>query len=356
MVHPNQTHIFPGALRRLSRDAFQSSKRWMLLLGVLPPPLRFQIDLTDGCNLRCPTCSKWQATPSPQELTLVEWGAILGRIRNVSLLNEISVTGGEPLTRPDALPFLRLAKSLGFRLHLISNGWLLSDETLRELQVIGVDRLTLSLNSLNAALHDETRGRPGSHARILHAIEAWRSGTRQMDLCLSTLVVEANCGELTSLARFAQQQGLTGIIFQVLAPAGAHYPFARHPSMPRPAEGWHLHDPRWVRSVELLEEQVQGLLHAQRQDGRVLNPPSQLRNFPLYYRQPEALRSQPCLGLLTRLYIDPFGNMRLCYGHAPLGNALTDDPRRVWRSAAARSMRRASRSCVELCRMLNNNL
>jgi len=334
----------------------QKAKQVMLRLGVVPPPFQIQIDFTDSCNFRCPTCSKWKVPASPEELDLDAWSRVLARIGDVSLLRKISVTGGEPFMRADLLAFLELAKQQRLEIVLITNGWFLDGATLERLESVGVDRLMVSLNSLRESVHDETRGRPGSHAHVMAAIESWRARPRSMDLCLGTAVMEANCGELTALLRFVGEKGLTGIIFQVLAADEAHYPFARDTRMPELAADWYAHNPRWVRSTAVLRQQLDELLSMQEAGSPILNPPSQLRKFALYYEDPDAIRKLPCLGTLSRMYIDPFGDMRVCYGYPPVGNVLRDDPREVWRSDAARKTRRDSTTCTRLCRMLNNNL
>jgi hypothetical protein len=108
--------------------------------------------------------------------------------------------------------------------------------------------------------------------------------------------------------------------------------------------------------VDALHQQVEELLAMQRRGHRIVNPPSQLRRFSLYYERPEAVRRAPCLGTLSRMYVDPYGDVRLCYGFPPIGNVLDGDPRALWRSEAAQRIRVASRRCTRLCRMLNNNL
>jgi len=341
--------------KSLRRDSLQAAKRTILGWGVVPPPLRVQIDITDGCNFCCPTCSKWHTPASPRELCLTEWTTILERIAALPLLGEIAVTGGEPLMRADLLPFVAQAKRHGLRVVLISNGWFLDRVKLDALEAAGVDRVTVSLNSLQPQLHDQTRGKPGSHVRILQCISAWQAVPRVMELCLATLVMQSNCGELTSLARFAREQGLTGIIFQVLAPPEAHYAFAVHDRMPQTQRAWIARDPLWVTDLSELRVQVHDLLQMQGQGCHIHNAPSQLRNFPAYYGRPEDIVKLPCLGTLSRLYVDPFGDARLCYGFPAIGNVLHDDPRRLWKGTAARQIRTSSRKCDRLCRMLNNN-
>jgi len=345
-----------GTANRTWGDVTQMSKRAMLRLGIVPPPFRISIDITDRCNFQCPTCSKWRRPASREELGLDQWKLVLDRLRGVPLMREISIGGGEPFMRADVVQIIELAKERGFRTHMISNGWLIDDGLLREVEDIGLDTLMVSLNSLSEAVHDDSRGKAGCHKRIMELVEAWRAKDRRTRLCLSTVVLEPNCGELASLARFVRDKGLTGNMFQVLLPTEVHYCFAAEPAMPQPSAAWYEQDPLWVRSLETLRWQISELLDLQGKGYPILNPPSQLARFTAYYEDPIREASVPCLGTLSRLHIDPLGQMRLCYGYPPIGNIMDEDPRQAWRGELAGQIRRASRDCARPCRMLNCNL
>jgi MoaA/NifB/PqqE/SkfB family radical SAM enzyme len=345
-----------GAWRQLWGDATQATKQAILRLGMVPPPLRVVLDVTDSCNLRCPTCSKWQSTAVQPELGLEQWQLALRKLAGLPLLREIVVSGGEPFTRGDILAILAAAKGQQFKVTVISNGWLLGEALLEQLEDIGVDMLTVSLNSLSAQVHDGTRGRQGSHGRIMGLVQSWQTRPRRMGLSLATVVMEPNVHELTRLAAFAWETNLAGIAFQVLVPPQAHYAFAGAQSMPQEASDWHARDPLWVTNITALREQTQKLLHLQARGCPVHNPPSQLRRMPAYFERPGAVRDWPCLGTLSRLYVDPFGELRLCYGFPPVGNIQRDNPGALWRGASAQKVRLASLRCTRMCRMLNNNL
>ena len=345
-----------GTVNRAWGDVTQMSKRAMHRLGIVPPPFRISIDITDRCNFRCPTCSKWRGAPSREELALDEWKLAFEKLRGVPLLREIAIAGGEPFAHPDIFEILELAKQQGLRIVLISNGWFVDAEVLKRVGDIGLDCMMVSLNSLLESVHDESRGTAGSYERIMDLIEIWQSQVRMTDLSLLTIVMEANCGGLVNLTRFVREKGLSGIMFQVLLPTEVHYPFAREPSMPQTAATWYEHDPRWVRSLETLRQQVSELHVMQGQGYPILNPPSQLGRFTLYYEDPRGACRVPCLGTLSRIHIDPLGQLRLCYGYPPIGNILRDAQRHVWRSEQSREIRQASRKCARLCRMLNCNL
>ncbi|MFC1850937.1 radical SAM/SPASM domain-containing protein [candidate division CSSED10-310 bacterium] len=345
-----------GRLNQYRGNVTQAAKKLMLLFGLVPPPFRIQIDITDQCNFSCPTCSKWRETPSQKGLELHEWLAVFNKIGAVPLLREISISGGEPFVHSELLEILRYAKRQDLRIVLISNGWYVTRDVLQQLQTIGVDCLIVSLNSLQASVHDKSRNKPGSHERIMQLVQDWRSLSRTMRLCLEMVVTEANYKELCDLARFVQEQELNGILFQVLAPVEAHYTFSKNRQMPDTLNDWYVSDPSWIKDSELLHNEIIKLVNMQKHGVPILNPPGQLRQFPLYYKEPDLIRKIPCLGTLSRMYIDPFGDIRLCYGYPLIGNILQDDPKTVWKNEQARRIRLDSSECSRLCRMLNNNL
>ncbi len=354
--HDGMLGRFRGTVNRAWGDVTQMSKRAMLRLGIVPPPFRISIDITDRCNFRCPTCSKWHGAPSGEELALDQWKLAFEKLRGVPLLREIAIGGGEPFVHREVFEILELAKQQELRIVLITNGWFVDQAVLKRLEDIPLDCLMISLNSLHESVHDESRATTGSHRRIMELVEIWGAQARMTDLSLSTIVMEPNCGELTYLARLVQEKGLSGIMFQVLLPTEVHYSFARERSMPQPVATWYENDPLWVRSLDTLRQQVSELLVLQGKGYPILNPPSQLRRFVTYYEDPGRASKVPCLGTLSRMHIDPLGEMRLCYGYPPIGNILHDDPRQVWRGEQARLIRQASRECTRLCRMLNCNL
>jgi MoaA/NifB/PqqE/SkfB family radical SAM enzyme len=338
------------------RDVAQLSKQAIFHLGIVPPPFRIQIDITDKCNFRCPTCSKWKADDLTGELESQHWKTVFEKIRDVPLLHEITIGGGEPFARQDTFEILKFSKQQGFFVVVTTNGWFLNRGMLERLDELGVNRLMVSLNSLNESTHDKSRATPGSYNRIMRLLECWSIKPRTTNLCLATVVMEANCCELGAIARFAHDRGLSGTIFQALAHEKAHFPFSKESHMPESAMTWYDQHPLWVQSFDILRSEIEKLIQMQKEGYPIINPGWQLRKFPLYYEKPEFVRTLPCLGTLSTMYIDPNGDVRLCYGYPPIGTILCDNPRHLWKNDRARKIRKESRKCERLCRLLNNNL
>jgi cyclic pyranopterin phosphate synthase len=133
-----------------------------------------RLSVTDRCNLRCFYCM-------PKEgITKREHGAILSYEEllliaetAVSLgIEKIRITGGEPLVRYGLIGFLeKLSAIPGLRhLALTTNGLLLA-EMAAELYRVGVQRLNVSLDSLNPQTFSKiTRG--GDLKKVLAGLDA----------------------------------------------------------------------------------------------------------------------------------------------------------------------------------------
>jgi MoaA/NifB/PqqE/SkfB family radical SAM enzyme len=346
----------PGAgVRHRLEDAAQRLKRTLLRTGLAPAPFRVKVAVTDRCDFHCPTCSKWKGARLGEELSAEQWKAVFHRLRGLPLMNEMTIGGGEPFARPDILDILRSAKGEGFYTVVISNGRNITPDTLRDLDRIGVNRLIVSLNSLREAVHDKSRHAPGSGGHLQALIREWRS-FRTPELAIETLVMEDNVGELADLARFVHESRMHGFIMQVLAPAETHYAFAQHAAMPPFAADWHNDNPAWVRSLDVLRAQLRELLRLKRAGVPIFNPTWQLKRMATYYENPQTILDVPCVGPVSTMHVDPFGNIRLCVGLPPIGNVLGDSPRAAWRGPDARAQRRSKRCCDQICRILNENL
>ncbi|WEU40985.1 MAG: radical SAM protein [Candidatus Odinarchaeum yellowstonii] len=66
-------------------------------------PLFASVDITNNCNLRCRHCYWWLNHTDNIELTPDEWRLIIRREIIKKGISAISLTGGEPLLRPDVI-------------------------------------------------------------------------------------------------------------------------------------------------------------------------------------------------------------------------------------------------------------
>ncbi len=133
--------------------------------------IQFQYDYS--CNFRCEHCSikHFQGKKQARYFTLDDVRELSRQADEMGLANFV-ITGGEPLIFPDFDQLVEAIDPSKFYLVTDTNGWMLDSAKAKHLKAIGLDKIQLSLDSLNAAEHDAFRHAPGSHARALRAIDA----------------------------------------------------------------------------------------------------------------------------------------------------------------------------------------
>ncbi len=315
-------------------------------------PVRINLAVTDACNLRCPTCSKWQGTVRCRELHSKEWRLVLRKLKGFALSNLLVISGGEPFCRKDLIPILEYSREMAFQPIVITNGTLIDRPLADRLSLAGMRQITLSLNGIRKETHDPTRGLPGSFEKTMRAVEMLKE--RGVPVVLETVILKSNFRELEDLVHLAWEKNLKGILFQVLTAGNVHNKFQEDRNrLPEP--GWFRTDPYWIDDHETFDRVMNKIIRMKRQGFPVLNPLKQLRLFSPYYRNEESAGRIPCTCGLANFLVDPYGQVRLCYSFEPVGNLLEQEPQEIWRSQAAAGVREKIRACRASCRILNNN-
>jgi GTP 3',8-cyclase len=136
-----------------------------------------RISVTDRCNFRCTYCmprevfdSGYRFLPHEAILTFEEI-ARLARIFVGLGVQKIRLTGGEPLVRRDVHRLVAMLSGLPVELTLTTNGSLLAKQV-HALKAAGLDRVTVSLDSLDDATFRAMNDADFPVARVLDGIQA----------------------------------------------------------------------------------------------------------------------------------------------------------------------------------------
>jgi cyclic pyranopterin phosphate synthase len=169
-----------------------------------------RISVTDRCNYGCTYCipDGGVAHASRPDLLSFEETAALVRVFVGLGVRRVRLTGGEPTVRRDLPTLVRLLRALpGLDdIALSTNGHLLP-ELAAPLRAAGVDRLNVSLDSLDAERFQRITRR-GELARVVAGIEAARA-TGFASIKLNTVAIRGfNDDELAGIAAWAWQRGL----------------------------------------------------------------------------------------------------------------------------------------------------
>lgn len=144
---------------------------------------KLRLSLTDRCNYRClycmPECPVWK--PRADILRFEELHALVGLFTGQFGIEQVRITGGEPLMRKGAAGFVEMlqsARPAGLRrVSLSTNGAMLS-RAAAPLAAAGLDDVNVSLDALSPEVFSRMTG--GGRVRdVLRGIEsARRAGLR----------------------------------------------------------------------------------------------------------------------------------------------------------------------------------
>jgi len=165
-------------------------------------PLEVALELTHRCNYRCRHCYLPEHTGGG-ELSLGRLLRLLEELAEAGTLF-LTLTGGEPLLRPEWSEVARRARALGFAVTVLTNGSLVDDAAADLLADLGTS-VGVSLYSLEEGRFEAVTGVRGSLGRTLAGIESLRArGVRtELKVPLTTETPDA----AREVAAFADEIG-----------------------------------------------------------------------------------------------------------------------------------------------------
>ncbi|MBU0494173.1 MAG: radical SAM protein [Chloroflexi bacterium] len=286
------------------------------------PPMRPRLqtlifEVTQRCNHACRHCyNVWNPAatdPAPLyprgELDTPQTLALLSQALDETICRHVTLTGGEPLLRPDLPQILDLLRGRGIITTVISNGRLLTEPAVVDLLDRGVSLFELPLLSHCRETHDRLSGAPGAFDAVVSAMANIRyHGGQFVAVFVAT---RPNLPDLYEAIKLAFALGAQGLMLNRFNPGG--------------------------RGRDHLAELLP-IAEQMRQALAVANAAAAEFNLPISCSIP----IQPCL-IDTGAYIhlnfgfcaagtdrayytlDPLGNLRPC-NHTPtiLGNLLTE--------------------------------
>lgn len=119
---------------------------------------RVYVEVTNKCNLNCSTCMRnvWDAKFGSMPLDTFE--RILSGLEKMPQKPEIFFGGyGEPLSHPNCLEMIRMAKEAGHFVSLITNGILLTEQVSQNLVDLRLDKLWVSLDGASPECYMDVR-------------------------------------------------------------------------------------------------------------------------------------------------------------------------------------------------------
>jgi MoaA/NifB/PqqE/SkfB family radical SAM enzyme len=128
---------------------------------------------------------------------------------------KITFSGGEPFMRKDILELVRFASNLGIGTHLTTNGTMITPALAKEICSSGLSTIAISIDSLDASVHDYMRGAPGSLKLTLDGVRELSKSEKHPGIVIASIVSGFNHGSLPELLFWTRDIG--GFIIQPIS-------------------------------------------------------------------------------------------------------------------------------------------
>ena len=169
-----------------------------------------RISITDRCNFRCVYCRSADPENHMASSSLLRWEEF-DRLAHILVgmgIRKIRVTGGEPLVRDGVEDFIARLHELGVPdLSLTTNAHLLADRCDR-LVAAGLNRINISLDSLDQARFEKITHTKSFH-NVIAGIDAAQASSLRPVKVNAVLVRGINDDEVEAFAEFAHDRDLT---------------------------------------------------------------------------------------------------------------------------------------------------
>jgi MoaA/NifB/PqqE/SkfB family radical SAM enzyme len=221
-------------------------------------------------------------------------------------------TGGEPLMHSDLFRLSAMLRVRGIRTTILSTGLLLERNAARIVE--GADEVIVSLDG-PAKIHDEIRRVPGAFDSLANGVRAVRRLSPAFPTSARCTVQARNAAHLRDAVRAAREMGLHSLSF--LAADLSSTAFNR--AVEWPAERQSTVAPE----LGELEHEMEALIADYPGDGFILETPQKLRRIVAHFRAHYGLEPQVaprCNAPWVSAVVEPNGDVRPCFFHAPIGN------------------------------------
>jgi MoaA/NifB/PqqE/SkfB family radical SAM enzyme len=277
----NEKREAPGVPEQKDTHSIESTSCVSRVAEMISQPQFSDITITTECVLQCKMCKAWHNSGSTPHLELNECKNFVDELREfVTRPLEINVMGGEPLMVPWCLDLCRYISEKGFRSIISTNAYLIDKDMAKRIADSNLSVLAISLESLRPEMHDEMRGKKGTHKRVMQAIEYLDTYCRgKVTMTILSIMMHKNLDDLVPLAEWVEKQPLfENISYLALLETGII-----------PERHWFKHDyykEMWPQDKKKFDSVIDELTRMRKAGKKIWNPLSQLDAFKEYYTDP----------------------------------------------------------------------
>jgi len=260
------------------------------------------LNLNNACNLRCEHC--FTNSPKGDHIKEVLAPDVIKRVADEAHelgIFEWDLQGGELLLRPDILfETLEAMDTNRFYVYLTTNGYFMDADMARKLAAAGVNRVSVSVDSMDEKVHDTFRGRKGSWKRALEALKHVQAAGMSPYLNITVGHYNAFSDDIKQLVEYSKDHNYTTLL-NVATPAGM-----------------------WQKASEIMVDEAD--------KAHLIEMRKKYKNILRNLWNPFDRKYEKILGCNTvnRMYLTPLGDVLVCpYVHIKIGNVHEQSLREI---------------------------
>ncbi|MGB5684187.1 MAG: radical SAM protein [Candidatus Electrothrix sp.] len=183
--------------------------RYLAKAAATQTPLAASFELTHRCNFRCVHCylGDQQSIHRYRDQEL-DTGTILRLLEEMAEAGTLflTLTGGDPMLRPDFIRIYEHAVSIGLLVSVYCNGTLITDEIISSFARYPPRIVEVTLYGATAEIFERITQKSGSFTACMEGISRLRRA--EIRLRLKTIVMTLNYEELPAMRKTAEDMGL----------------------------------------------------------------------------------------------------------------------------------------------------
>jgi MoaA/NifB/PqqE/SkfB family radical SAM enzyme len=260
------------------------------------------LNLNNACNLRCEHC--FTNSPKGDHVKDVLDADVIRRVADEAHelgIFEWDLQGGELLLRPDILfETLEAMDTSRFYVYLTTNGWFMDAPMAERLAKAGVNRVSVSVDSMVEDDHDNFRGKKGSWKRAIEALKHVQDAGMSPYLNITVGHYNAFSEDIKNLIEYSKDKNYTTLL-NVATPGGM-----------------------WQKAREIMVDEAD--------KAHLIEMRKKYKNILRNLWNPFDRKREGILGCNTvnRMYITPIGDVLVCpYVHIKIGNVYKQSLREI---------------------------
>lgn len=299
--------------------------------------------VTFRCNFKCQTCDIWKKTDFSREMDVSDWLAVSRELKSyLPARSFIEISGGEALIKKDLVLSLTSDLKKYFETVVLNtNGSMITLEIIHELEKTGLDKLKVSLYSLQADSHNFIRGSEIAFKNAIKTVELVSKSKIKLEVGI--LITSYNINQIPALIDYLYDLGDISIIIQPLDEIIESY-----------------------QSKDMIKNEMVLGLWPEAEKSKVLfkwlkdnsiklkNSLANLSAIEEYYLDPKIVLKYRCFAGQRNMVVYPTGDISLCFKRKFIGNIKKEKLKKIMGENAIIE-RRGIRGCGKYCRIIGCN-